>query len=74
MAFMEDHLTRNDWFAGARISLADFQMSFPVEAALARCSEADRYRYAKLNAYRERLYARPAYRRAIAKGGPVVMA
>ena len=71
LAFIEDHLGRNAWFAGDAMSIADFQMSFAVEAALAR--SANTAQYAKLAAYRDRMVARPAYQRAIAKGGPVVM-
>ena len=71
LAFIEDHLGRNAWFAGDAMSIADFQMSFAVEAALAR--SANTAQYAKLAAYRDRIVARPAYQRAIAKGGPVVM-
>ncbi len=70
-AFIENHLAAHAWFAGAKLSLADFQMSFPVEAALSR--RADAKRYPKLAAYREKMQARPAYRRALEKGGPVVM-
>ena len=72
LAFMEDHLSRNAWFAGEHISLADFQMSFAVEAVLSRAagSAAD---FPHLAAYRARMVARPAYQRAVAKGGPVVM-
>lgn len=69
--FMEDHLASHAWFAGEQLSIADFQMSFPVEAALAR--GADPARYPKLSAYRDTMTARPAYRRALDKGGPVVM-
>ncbi len=71
LAFMDDHLARHTWFAGDRITLADFQMSFAVEALLARGNDASRYPHVK--AYRDRMVARPAYQRAIAKGGPVVM-
>jgi glutathione S-transferase len=69
--FIEAHLGKHTWFAGEHITLADFQMSFAVEAALAR--GADRARYPKLAAYKARMEARPAYQRALAKGGPVVM-
>jgi glutathione S-transferase len=69
-AFIEAHLARHTWFAGERITLADFQMSFAVEALLSR---ADATRCPKLVAYRDRMVARPAYQRAIAKGGPVIM-
>ena len=72
LAFIEDHLGRNAWFAGDSISIADFQMSFAVEAALSRST--DTAQYVKLAAYRDRMVARPAYQRAIANGGPVVMA
>ncbi|MBU3899595.1 MAG: glutathione S-transferase [Gammaproteobacteria bacterium] len=71
LAFMETHLGRHVWFAGEHLSIADFQMSFAVEAALARGGEAARF--AHLAAYRARMQARPAYQRALAKGGPVLM-
>ena len=70
--YIDDHLGHNSWFAGDNISIADFQMSFAVEAALSRSDSATQY--ANLAAYRDRMVARPAYKRAIAKGGPVVMA
>jgi glutathione S-transferase len=72
LAFMEDHLASHAWFAGEHLSIADFQMSFAVEAALARGKGARKFR--RLSAYKEKMEARPAYQRALAKGGPVVMA
>jgi len=71
LAFIESHLAANLWFAGEHISIADFQMSFAVEAALARSANAASY--PRLAAYKARMQARPAYQRALAKGGPVVM-
>ena len=71
LAYIEDHLGKHAWFAGEQLTIADFQMSFPVEAALAR--GADRKRLPKLRAYKARMEARPAYQRALEKGGPVVM-
>ena len=71
LAFIEDHLASNSWFAGEHLSMADFQMSFAVEAALSRTSKASACPH--LKAYQQRMQARPAYQRAIAKGGPVVM-
>jgi glutathione S-transferase len=71
LGFMESHLGNHAWFAGEQISIADFQMSFAVEAALARSTGAARY--PKLAAYKTRMVARPADQRALAKGGPVVM-
>lgn len=71
LAFMEDHLAKNAWFAGDRLTIADFQMSFAVEAALARGNRAGNF--PRLKAYKEKMEARPAYQRALAKGGPVIM-
>ena len=34
--YIEDHLSRQPCFAGAQLSMADIQMSFPVAALLAR--------------------------------------
>lgn len=72
LAFMEAHLGPHAWFAGNQLSIADFQMSFAVEAALAR--GADATQFPRLAAYKARMVARPAYQRALVKGGPVVMA
>ena len=72
LAFIEAHLGTHAWFAGDQISLADFQMSFAVEAVLAR--GADARQFPRLAAYKARMLARPAYQRAVAKGGPVLMA
>ena len=65
--FMEAELGERPWFAGAGFSAADVQMSFPLEAAVVR-GGLDACR-PKLMAFLERIHARPAYRRAIEKGG-----
>lgn len=72
LAFMEAHLAQHRWFAGEHLSMADFQMSFAVEAALARGAAASAWPH--LQAYLQRIQARPAYQRALEKGGPVLMA
>ncbi len=65
--FMESELAGRDWFAGAQFSAADVQMSFPLEAAVVRGGlDAKRPR---LMDFLARIHARPAYRRAIEKGG-----
>jgi glutathione S-transferase len=71
MDFMESHLGKNTWFAGEQMSLADFQMSFAVAALLARSNAARQC--PNIAAWLARIEARPAYQRALAKGGPVVM-
>lgn len=66
--FMEAELGRSEWFAGNEFTGADIQMSFPVEASQARGGlDAKR---PKLMAYLERIHARPAYQRALERGGP----
>jgi glutathione S-transferase len=65
--FMESELGKHAWFAGAAFSAADIQMSFPLEAAAAR-GGLDESR-PKLWAFLQNIHARPAYRRALEKGG-----
>ena len=71
LAFMEVHLGQHPWFSGEHLTMADFQMSFAVEAALAR--GGNQAAWPHLVAYRQRMQARPAYQRALDKGGPVLM-
>ena len=71
LVFIDGHLAKNRWFAGEHLSMADFQMSFAVEAALAR--GGDESQWPHLVAYRQRMQERPAYQRALDKGGPVLM-
>ena len=66
--YMEAELAKSTWFAGDEITAADVQMSFPIEAARARGGlDASR---PKLMAFLERIHARPAYQRALERGGP----
>ena len=65
--YLEGELGKSTWFAGEAFSAADIQMSFPLEAAAARAGlNASRPR---LMAFLERIHARPAYQRALEKGG-----
>jgi glutathione S-transferase len=69
--FMEAELATRDWFAGNEFSAADVMMSFPVEAAAQRAGlGASRPR---LWAWLQRVQARPAYRRALERGGPYAL-
>lgn len=68
LAFMEAELSRRPWFAGEEFTAADIQMSFPLEAAAVRGGLDARY--PKLQDFLERIHTRPAYQRAIEKGGP----
>ena len=67
MAFWEGELAKSEWFAGNDFSAADIQMSFPLEAASARAGLDQGH--PKAMAWLARIHARPAYQRAIEKGG-----
>ena len=70
--YLEAELGRHAWFAGPEFTAADIQMSYPVEAARVRGGlDATRPR---LMAFLERIHARPAYRRAVEKGGAYALA
>jgi glutathione S-transferase len=65
--YMESELGTSPWFAGKEFSGADIQMSFPLEAAAARGGlDSSRPR---LFDFLQRIHDRPAYRRALDRGG-----
>lgn len=66
--FMEDELARTRWFAGGQFTAADIQMSFVVEAQAA--SGALDTKSPHLRDWLTRIHARPAYQRALDRGGP----
>ena len=68
MAFWEAELGKSEWFAGDEFTAADIQMSFPLEAAAARGGLEQGHPRAM--AFLDRIHARPAYARALEKGGP----
>jgi len=65
--YWEAELTRNPWFAGGDFTAADIAMSFPLEAGAARAGASTR---PHVKAFLERIHARPAYKRALERGGP----
>ena len=65
-AFMNNEMTGREFFVGSSLTGADIMMSFPLEAARARGILAA---YPALSAYVDRIQARPAYLRALEKGG-----
>lgn len=68
MAFWENELGKSQWFAGEEFTAADIQMSFPLEAAEAR--GGSEHGHPRATAFLARIHARPAYQRALEKGGP----
>ena len=66
--YLEAEIAKTGWFVGSDFTAADVQMSFPLEAAAARAG-LDRSR-PKLTEFLARIHARPAYARALERGGP----
>jgi glutathione S-transferase len=65
--YWDAELAKSAWFAGPDFTAADIMMSFPLEAGAARAGAASRPR---VKAFLDRIHARPAYRRALERGGP----
>jgi glutathione S-transferase len=65
---LEAELGRSTWFAGAEFSAADIMMSFPLEAGGARAGAF--VGRPRVKAFVDAIHARPAYKRALEKGGP----
>lgn len=65
--YVESELGKSPWFAGEEFTAADIQMSFPMEAANARGGGAPR---PHSSVWLQRIHARPAYQRALERGGP----
>jgi glutathione S-transferase len=65
--YIEAHLAKHTWFCGEQISGADFQMSFPLEASVARGLIGDEY--PSIQKYVKAFQARPAYQAGLTKGG-----
>jgi len=64
--YCEYNLISSPYFAGESLTGADIQMIFPLEAAKARGRLKG---YEACNEYVDRIHARPAYLRALEKGG-----
>lgn len=68
LRYMDAELGRSTWFAGEDLTAADVQMSFPIEAAAVRTDM--RSNYPRLQSFLDRIHARPAYQKALERGGP----
>jgi len=70
-SMIEKHLdtVKTGWFAGGEDpTAADFQMAFPLEAVVAKAPEVLKDA-PKILEYVDRVHNRPAYKRALEKGG-----
>jgi glutathione S-transferase len=71
LAYWETELAETGWFAGPEFSAADIMMSFPLEAASVRADGSPRPNAAD---FLTRIHARPAYQKALERGGPYAFA
>ena len=69
LGFIDQSLDGRDWLVGNQLTGADIQMSFVGEAA-----RGLRAQYPQIDAWVRRFQARPAYRRALERGGPYALA
>ncbi|HEX7945102.1 MAG TPA: glutathione S-transferase [Phenylobacterium sp.] len=65
LGYVEASLAGRDWLVGSDLTAADVQMSFVGEIAKMRGAD-----YPNIVAWVDRFQARPAYKRALEKGGP----
>lgn len=66
--FIDAELQKRPYFAGDALTMADIQMLYAVEAGLARGGGSRPH----IEAWRKRIGARPAFVRALQKGGPAI--
>ena len=65
--YIEDELGKSTWFAGGRLTGADIQMSFPLEAAAAHGGLNETY--PRITCFLRRIHGRAGYERALERGG-----
>ena len=67
--YAEDFLASKPYFGGAEFSAADIMMVFPLNFAMA-LNIVDATQFPNINAWREKMEARPAYQAMLAKARP----
>jgi glutathione S-transferase len=67
LGYVNQSLQGHEWLVGNTLSGADIQMSFVGEVAGSR---GNRENYPNIEAWVKRFQARPAYRKAVERGGP----
>ncbi|MBB5744555.1 glutathione S-transferase [Brevundimonas variabilis] len=71
VAYWESELGKSAWFAGDTFTAADIMMSFPLEAAGSRAPYVGK---PNITRFLKTIHARPAYQRALDRGGPYAYA
>jgi glutathione S-transferase len=80
LEYIEQELGKSTWFAGEEVTGAgtlsairlriDIMMSFPVQVTLVR-ADSSGMDLTNMRAFMKRIEERPAYHRAVEKGGPL---
>ncbi len=65
--YIEGELGKSTWFVGEEFTAADIQMSFPLEIAAMQAEQMESR--PKIKEFIQRIHARPAYQRALERGG-----
>ncbi|KZZ43477.1 MAG: glutathione S-transferase [Saccharospirillaceae bacterium] len=68
LGYINNHLADKQWLCGEHKTAADYQMIFPLEAALTR--GATREAFPHVARYVDQIHALPSYKTALEKGGP----
>ncbi|MCQ8897669.1 glutathione S-transferase [Limnobacter humi] len=71
--YLEGILAKQPWFCGQSMTAADIMMSFPLEAAMDRASDASS-NLPHIKAFVDRIHALPTYQKALEVGGPYAYA
>jgi len=68
---MERALQEKEWFAGGKMGVADFSMSWPMDVSTQRgwFGGEEARKYPKIKAWVDRVHERPAYKKALERGG-----
>lgn len=67
--YAEEYLAKHPWFGGAEFSTADIMMKFPLDVAT-NLNLVERAQFPRVEAWKQKIEARPAYIRMRAKALP----
>jgi glutathione S-transferase len=67
--YVESELASRPWFAGNAFTAADVMMSYPLEAARNRAGITVES-HPRIHGWIDTIHARPAFQKALARGGP----
>jgi glutathione S-transferase len=67
LGYLDAELAGRDWFVGDELSAADIQLSFAIQAGRLLYGLQ---KFPNLARFLDRIHARPAYKRALERGGP----